>query len=709
MSPQPRTMKNSKWKKFERVAEAIRRVEREGASVKWNSRLAGYRFDALIRPTYEGKEFLIAVQCVDYGAPVAEAAVKRFDKEVEAADAHMGIVVSASGYTEEAVQISHDLSVTLLSCDAVSRFSDNELADMLIPARLLYDFRFSVDGSSEELAIPEEPALLRSMMRDLRVKGSGVYASPEQLVAEAYDEVKRAAVSKPRRHVIPLPRAVLIHPNTGGETRVKAFAFSYRLIPSVRLVDPEAHDNDPYGVEASLKEELAKRNPLADPARIGTGFDTILRPGRYYYNPNLQFSYYCEEVKKGEARIVLVESYQNGDLIQVRATVSRPSYGQFVEVTEQAEIDRLSKLYDTYSVSDKNLEGRFKVFLRDLEGAEPIDDLELTPEQRRANKADYFFAGQAVIGELKALYEDTASKVESIIGPYRETPEWPVFFGQQDLKKILRHLPDGDEIWAGVVAAVTRSIEALVEKANRQIRATKETFGLPEAGGLMIIVNDAVDVLSPDLIVYRVRKALNKRTPGGELRFPNVSAVLVIGAAHYTQMNPVLKGLPILLIPNAVPEAARVEEFVRELNEKWAAFEGKPLIQMESEELPKLHYRRFSEDAKGTTGPLTRQDYWSLLYRRRPYLRALSEDNLLGFGAKALEEVGARFIKGAPKTPFEEMESMLKRWSDFLDEAQHRALDLRKLVEKGDGLGERMEALYRRYQEQNTDVGGESG
>jgi hypothetical protein len=70
----------------------------------------------------------------------------------------------------------------------------------------------------------------------------------------------------------------------------------------------------------------------------------------------------------------------------------------------------------------------------------------------------------------------------------------------------------------------------------------------------------------------------------------------------------VLKGLPILLIPNAVPEAAQVEEFVRELNEKWAAFEGKPLIQMESEELPKLHYRRFSEDAEGTTGPLTRQD-----------------------------------------------------------------------------------------------------
>jgi hypothetical protein len=49
------------------------------------------------------------------------------------------------------------------------------------------------------------------------------------------------------------------------------------------------------------------------------------------------------------------------------------------------------------------------------------------------------------------------------------------------------------------------------------------------------------------------------------------------------------------------------------------------------------------------------------------------------------------------------MEPMMIRWSHFLDEAQHRALDLRKLQKKTEGLGERMEALYQRYQEQNKD------
>ncbi len=703
MSEQFLTMKNGKWKKFEKVAAAIRRVEQGGASVKWNTRIAGHRIDAILRARYEDREFLFVVSFVAQNTPVAAATVKRFAGEAEAAGAHMGIMVSASGYTEEAFKLSGDHSVVMVDQEVIDRSSEENLADVFKPARLVYDFRFAVAGSSEELAIPEEPALLRSMMRDIRVKGPGIDASPEQLVDEAYDMVRRTAVCKPQRHVIPLPMGtVMVHPNTGIETRVRSFAFTYRLIPRAELTDPAAHDTDPYGVEASLKEELARRNPSADPSRIGYLFDTVLRPARYYYNPNLQFSYYCEDVKKGQARIVLVESYQNGNLIQARATISRPYYGQFVEVTEQGEIDRLTKLYDTFSVSDKNLEGRFKVFLRDLEGAESTDDLELTPEQERANKGDYFFAGRTVIGELKALYEDTASKIESILAPYRETPEWPLFFGKQDLNKILSYLPEGDKIRARIFGAITRSIEAVVEKANRQIRATKETFGLPEAGGLLIILNDAVDILSPDLIVYRVRRALNKRTPDGGLRFPHVSAVLVIGAAHYTQMNPELKGLPILLIPNAVPEASNVEEFVCGLNEKWAAFERKPLIPVGAEKLPEFEFRKFSDDAKEQGRPLTRQGYWSLLYRRRPYLRPLSEEQLLAFGAKALEEVGARFIKGAPKTPMAEMEPLMIRWSHFLDEAHHRALDLRKLMKKADGLGERMEALYQRYRGQNA-------
>ncbi len=252
-----------------------------------------------------------------------------------------------------------------------------------------------------------------------------------------------------------------------------------------------------------------------------------------------------------------------------------------------------------------------------------------------------------------------------------------------------------------IIHAITDSIERVVEKANRQIRESKETFGLREANGVLVILNDVVDMLSPELVTYRVRRALSKSTTEGELRFPHVSAVMLIGGAHYTQITPTLKGIPTLLMPNTVPGAGKVEEFVRALNSKWAAFEGKPLFNIDAETLPNLEFRKFSDDAREPPRPLTRQDSWSIEYHLSPYLRPLSEEKFLECGERVFEELSSRMIKGAPKTPKEEMLPLMMRWSHFLDEVKYRGLDMGKFMMKMDGLGERLEELYQRYQQQN--------
>lgn len=698
-------MKSAKWKKFARVAAAVERVQRDGANVKWNSRLVGERFDIVIRATYERHELLIVVNCVDIGSAVTPATVNNFAQKVERSGAHMGIMVSTSGYEEGALKLSADLSVGLLDGTTMHEMSDVTLANTFKPAMLIYNFRFVAKDRNEQLTFPEEPPVLRFFMRETRIEGPGIETYPEEMVNAAHENVISRVLGRPQDYELPLPEGtVFIHPNSRIRVKVKAFIFTYRLIPKAGFLEPEAHFEDHYAVtETLLREQLAKRNPTADAARIGSGFDTLLRPTRYYYNPQLQFSYYCEEVTKGKAKIVLIESYQNGKLMQARFTVSRPQYQQFVEVTEPDEIARLTKLYETFSVSDKNLEARYKIFLRDLEEAESIDDLTLTREQEAAPKADYFFANRTVIGELKALYKDTAAKIDVILEPYRNTPDWPIFFGEQELERVLQQLPDRDRLRAMIFRSITRSIEALVEKANSQIRETKRTFGLPDAGGLLIILNDAVDILSPDTVVHRVRIALNKRTADGAFRYSHVSAVLLIGGAHYTQLRPDLKGMPLLTIPNQVPEADRVETVISQLNEKWAAFEQQPLIPIGTTDLPSLNFRSVAADKKAAARQITRQDHCSALYKRNPYLRSLTEDALLEFGGRVLEEVSANMIKGAPRRSREEMSPGWIRWSNFLDEVQYRGTDMRKLVEKTQGLGERMEALYQQYQKDDSD------
>lgn len=686
--------------RFARIAAVLRRLESEGAMVTWNARVCGQKFDAAIRSTYDDIEFLIVSDCLDFTSSIAAKTVKLFAKKVAIAGAHFGLIVASTGYTQEAFELSGEYPVFLLDSSTMGEMSDETLADTFRPSPLIYNFRFLLlDGS--EVHIPEDPPLLKVLMQDIKIKGDSIDTYPQKLVEEVDAEMIHRANGRRQTYEIGLPEdALMVHPSSKSETRVTAFKFDYRLIPKAELINPDAHYEDRYGVtEASQREELAKRNPSADYSRTDAGFDTILRPSRYYYNPKLRFSYYCEAVKKGQAKIVVVESYLERGLLQARGTISSSLYGQFVEVIDQHEIARLTKLYDKFSFSDKNLEGRIKVFLSDWEEAESIDDLDLSEQQQKRKKADYFFRGRTIIGELKALYEDTASKIEHILAPYRESSEWPLLFGEQSLENLLQHLSNATEIRGEIFDSITSSIEGAVENANRQIRTTKETFGLPDAGGLLIILNDAVDILAPDLIVYRVRKSLNKRTPEGRLRFPHVSAVVVIGGAHYSPMKAKFQGIPIVTIPTTAPEADRVADFISVMNTKWSEYDRRPLFSIEAAEFSKLTFRSVRHEINERSA-FTQQDYWNAMYRRAPYLRSLDEEPLLDFGVKAFEDVSVRLLKGAPKIPDDEMERIIIKWSNFLDEANHRGTDMKRFVAKLKGLDERLEQMYQEYQGQ---------
>ncbi len=232
---------------------------------------------------------------------------------------------------------------------------------------------------------------------------------------------------------------------------------------------------------------------------------------------------------------------------------------------------------------DKTLTEKFISFVRSYEGAEIIDDLLLTPEQQAAQKADYFFNGRTIIAEQKSLEISTAHKIETILKLYEGTPEWPLFYGEQELPKIVNFLPHPEKINARILEAVTDSIEGLFEKANRQIRRTKQTFDLPSAGGLLVILNDLVDVLSPDILAFRVRRCLQKRTKTGKRRFPEITVVWAINTAHYTQIASKLRVMPLLIMPSGLPDPNHVETFVNLLGERWSAFDGKPHLRTGAE------------------------------------------------------------------------------------------------------------------------------
>lgn len=414
---------------------------------------------------------------------------------------------------------------------------------------------------------------------DLKIQGPGIDTNMKGLLEGASGKVGHIATGKQQVFNVPFPEStVMIHPNTGQKTIVTAFSFTYWIMPQIDLASTEGLGSDPFLNDVSVREELAKRNRLADPTQIQTGFPTLLMVGNYYYNPQLQFSYICERRKKNKCQVVLLESYQGGHLIQARMVMEREQSKQFVEVIEKPELERLSKLYEKFTISDKNLEERFVFFVKNVIEAECIDDIELSPDQQKGKKADYLFENRKHIMEMKSLKTDSSDKINKVLEPYTHRANWPIIFGSVDLQRVLKHLPDGEKINAEIVEAVTDSIEGVIESANRQIRTTQETFNLPDSSGILVILNDVVATLTPELVYYRVNKCLRKKNSNGQPRFPKVEVVVVITTVHYTQVNAQLRAMPIMIIPRQNADSDRAHSFVDSLIKRWSEFEKRPLI-----------------------------------------------------------------------------------------------------------------------------------
>lgn len=142
---------------------------------------------------------------------------------------------------------------------------------------------------------------------------------------------------------------VFTHPNTLGREEIAAFSFEFLLIPAEGLKE-KGLGADPY-LTASVYEfedSLTKERSTIDVSRVKHGFDTTLRPGKYYLNPNLGFSYYCERVTDKDFQMCLIESYQFGNLLQCQYTQSIEYASQFVEITDKDEIARLRGMYESY-------------------------------------------------------------------------------------------------------------------------------------------------------------------------------------------------------------------------------------------------------------------------------------------------------------------------------------------------------------------------
>jgi hypothetical protein len=122
-----------------------------------------------------------------------------------------------------------------------------------------------------------------------------------------------------------------------------------------------------------------------------------------------------------------------------------------------------------------------------------------------------------IVVELKTLKVDPSPKIEATLSQHRDRTDFPIFYGQVELSEILQHLPDGDQINQRIYRNISRSIEDAVRSAETQISDTEEIFNLSKAVGLLVLLNENIDVLNPHAVVYRVSELLTRQRTDGSV------------------------------------------------------------------------------------------------------------------------------------------------------------------------------------------------
>jgi len=229
----------------------------------------------------------------------------------------------------------------------------------------------------------------------------------------------------------------------------------------------------------------------------------------------------------------------------------------------------------------KQMETHFHSFIRTISDACIISEL---PKGKNFDfqNADYLLNNGKIVAELKCLEKDEEVELQKFIDKICEERKI-LLYGGMPFFKIIENQPDREELGKKGIAVLAKSLKRRLIKANKQLEDTKKKFCLPNAGGLVVMINCNNVSLSPDLAIYALKQLLDPTIRIEGALYKNISAVLYISLthlfAHKSFNNEDL--LPLVFMPRCEQgEFTKYkinkinEKYCLEFQKKWALFDG---------------------------------------------------------------------------------------------------------------------------------------
>ena len=321
-----------------------------------------------------------------------------------------------------------------------------------------------------------------------------------------------------------------------------------------------------------------------------------------------------------------------------------------------------------------DLRSRFESFMSMIPSIEEIDKIELSGENLEYEKADYFGLGRKIIFEQKALESEQIQKIQNKIDEYQNEDFFPLFYGERDINDILKYFPNQEKIKLKIYNLITKQIEGILSKANKQIPSTESIFNLGCSTGILVILNDSVNVLAPEVIAKRVSGRLGEKTKSGEYRFDRIQLVILISETHKYKGK-----IPLILViegPTVDQSNQGVNDYLDYLIFSWGQYNGGNVVHVDSDD---VKWEDFKENKKTSSSPNTRSEVRRAWYKENPYLRKLPDEQLLQHGARIINNIIPNVMKGSPRLPKEQLGEMFLQFGDYIEEINFRGLNLKDM------------------------------
>lgn len=222
------------------------------------------------------------------------------------------------------------------------------------------------------------------------------------------------------------------------------------------------------------------------------------------------------------------------------------------------------------------LDARMMTFLEADASTESLDGASFAQMNGSGTKADYLLGGRGLVAELKTINGDPHDRMELRLKERFAKVDAPIVFGTLGVSKVIEGLHDRDALSKMLVDVACRAVRRHLQKANEQIAAIKKRLDLPDAGGLVILMNDAEPMIDASAIGYAIKSTFETVESG----YPHITNVWASIESHRIRMPGERAGYPQLHVFKSLERRAELD-FMGRMLDAWGHANGSRLERLE--------------------------------------------------------------------------------------------------------------------------------